>query len=107
MKLTNRFYNEERLRAEALDCIAGVSKEDALQWSQHPCTKTLKTALQSDMAGIINVWIDGGYSDEDSVDKTAQREAKARGMAQALDDVLETMSNISKGELEDDYTSGA
>ena len=108
MNLTNRFYNEEQLRNETIQLLDLVNKEEASQWVKHPCTRALKFAIQSDMAGIINVWLDGGYSDEESVNKTAQREAKARGMAQTLDDILETIKDIGilniREEQEDDRT---
>lgn len=99
MRLTNRFYNEDLLRQTAEEALDNVSKDEARQWYSHPCTKALSNAIQADMCGILNVWLGAGYAEEKSIDATAQRDAKARGMAQALDDVLETIAQISAKEL--------
>ncbi len=40
------------------------------------------------------MWQGGAYSEEGSVDATAQRNAKARGMLQALDDIAELVRNL-------------
>ena len=101
MKLTNRFYNEDRFRRDFEEALDIVNKAEALQWLQHPCTKALQSAIQGDMCGILNMWLEGAYSDEKSVDSTAQREAKARGMSQAMDDILKTIQDIGYLELED------
>ena len=110
MRLIDRFYNEDRFRLTAEDHLAGVTKEDAKLWIQHPCTRCLTDMLQADMCGIINMWLEGGYGDENSIDITAQRQAKARGMSQAIDDIIEKMQQISNldtsGEV-DDTASGA
>lgn len=102
MKLLNRFYNEDRLRQDVEDAMDIVSVEETTAWLKHPCTKALKSAIQADMCGILNVWLGAGYADETSVDATAQREAKARGMAQAMDDLLTTIEEIGHRELRGD-----
>ncbi len=94
MKLTNRFYNEDRFRRDYEEALDIVPKDDALAWLKHPCTQALTSAIQGDMCGIINMWLEGAYSDEKSIDVTAQREAKARGMSQAMEDILESIQNI-------------
>ena len=49
------------------------------------------------------MWIGGGYSDEQSIDATAQNEAKARGMAQAIEDVLNKIDDlVSARDLEEE-----
>lgn len=100
MKVNKRYYSEDRFRRDFEEALDIVTKEEALQWYQHPCTKALEAAIQGDMCGILNMWLEGAYSDEKSIDVTAQREAKARGMSQAMDDVLETIQHIGYLELE-------
>lgn len=102
MKLTNRFYNEERFRKDVEENLSIVNSEEASAWLRHPCTVALRAAVQGDMCGILNVWLDGGYSSEESIDATAQREAKARGIAQTLDDILETIDQIGYLEMKGD-----
>ena len=94
MKVVNRFYDEDRLRNSVEAALDVVSKEEAKTWMNHPCTVALKNMLQADMVGILSMWLEGGYADQNSVDSTAQKEAKARGMAQAMDDTLETIQQI-------------
>lgn len=101
MKLTKRFYNEDRFRRDFEEAIEVVTREEALVWLKHPCTQALSSAIQADMCGILNLWLEGAYAKEDSVDATAQREAKARGMSQAMDDILETIQNIGHLEFKD------
>ena len=98
MKLTKRYYNEDRFRRDFEEALEVVNKEEAQVWLKHPCTQALSSAIQGDMCGILNMWLEGAYSSEQSIDVTAQREAKARGMSQAMDDILETIQNI--GHLE-------
>lgn len=94
MKIIDRYYNEDRFRRDFEEALDIVSVEDAQQWLKHPCTQALTSAIQGDMCGIIGMWLAGAYSDEKSVDSTAQREAKARGMSQAMEDILETIQDI-------------
>lgn len=77
-----------------------VTPEEALSWYQHPCTTSLRHSLEGDMAGIVAMWLGGGYSEEESTDGTAQKQAKARGMAQTLDDMLEHIERIKDLRLE-------
>jgi hypothetical protein len=94
MKLVSRFYNEEKFRRDVDDALKLIDMDEAQSWLRHPCTQALKAAIQADMCGIINVWLDGGYSNEMSIDATAQIEAKARGMSSAMDDILESIDEI-------------
>lgn len=110
MKLVNRFYNEKQFRKNVEEALDVVDLQESQAWLKHPCTQALRNAIQADMVGILNVWLDSGYSDEKSVDATAQCDAKARGMAQVLDDILETVEQIGNNKLEgdiDDYAGGA
>ncbi len=102
MKLTKRYYNEDRFRRDFEEAIDVVNKEEALAWLKHPCTQALSSAIQGDMCGILNMWLEGAYSNEDSVDVTAQRQAKARGMSQAMDDILETIQNIGHLDIDEE-----
>lgn len=102
MRLLNRFYNEDKFRQNVEEALEVVDFNECQSWLKHPCTQALKNAIQADMCGILNVWLGAGYADETSVDATAQREAKARGMAQALDDMLETIEFLGYRELKGD-----
>lgn len=104
MRLVNRFYNEDKFRLNAEEALDAVNVGECQAWLKHPCTQALKNAIQGDMCGILNVWIGAGYADEKSVDATVQRDTKARGMAQAMDDILETIEKIGYRQMEgDDY----
>ncbi len=74
--------------------LDAINKEEAEAWFSHPCTKALIQSLEGDFAGHVLVWVGGGYSNEESTDATVQMQAKARGQAQAIDDVLERIHEI-------------
>lgn len=82
----------------AVDLLESVTKEDKIAWYNNPCTQSLIYSLEGDIAGILLLWINGGYSSEDSSAGTAQSQAKARGMAQALTDVRELIEDIKRDE---------
>lgn len=112
MKVTNRFYDEERFHSNAAELLEAVDMSEAQAWLNHPCTKCLINGIQGDMVGIMNGWIAGGYCTAESVDATAQNNAKARGIIQTLDDLLESIQGIGHLKMsgdseEDDQTSWA
>lgn len=96
MKNLKHRYNPDYFYGQAKEYLSTVDPEDALSWYNHPCTKSLVSSLEGDVAGIIIMWLGGAYSSEDSSDLTAQRVAKARGMAQAANDVIDAIRNIRK-----------
>lgn len=93
-------------RSERL--IEDTSEIERNVWGRHPCTQALLMALQGDIAGTVQTWIAGGYAESDSTDATAQMQAKARGIAQACDDVMDTIATIGmlQGDTDGDKTSG-
>jgi hypothetical protein len=53
------------------------------------------------------MWLNGGYSDDKSIDSTAQRQAKARAMAQAAYDLMERIENIRSCRMEENENGTA
>jgi uncharacterized protein YukE len=109
MDLIRNRYNPEVFYNRSLNLLDSVSKEEALSWYSHPCTQSLLNSLEGDLAGIVVMWLGGGYSEEESSSATAQKQAKARGMAQAIDDILTHLNDIKnlslEGESLDDFSS--
>jgi len=89
-------YNPDHGYSLAERLLSEVEESDAEIWFKHNCTQALIAALDGDIAGCVNVWLSGGYASTDSTDATAQLQAKARGMAQALQDVQEHILEIRK-----------
>ena len=89
-----RKYNPESSHRLAMRLLSGVTKGEAESWFKHPCTQSLLAGLDGDLAGTVAVWLGGGYSSEESSDGTAQKQAKARGMAQAIQDMLDRIDDI-------------
>ena len=87
-------YDPDYHYGKSRELIDIVTKEDAEAWFSHPCTKSLIQTLEGDYSGLLIMWVGGGYSNEDSSDATAQLQAKARGQAQAIDDVIEQINNL-------------
>lgn len=78
--------------------LSGVTPEEYRAWREHACTKALLYSLDADLSGILSFWIAGAYSNPDSADGTAQDQAKARGMAQAINDVIEHIHDMKPEE---------
>ena len=93
-------YNPDAFYQKAEALLDGMSREETRNWYDHPCTKSLRMSLEGDMAGIVTMWLGGGYSEETSTAGTAQKQAKARGMAGAIVDLLEHIENIKTLSLE-------
>jgi len=109
MDLLRNRYNPEVFYTRSLNLLDSVTKEEAVSWYSHPCTQALLNSLEGDLAGIVVMWLGGGYSEEESSSATAQKQAKARGMAQAIDDILTHINDIKtlspEGEsISDDYS---
>lgn len=71
-------------------------------WFQHPCTRALLNTLRSDYANHVVLLVGGAYSDEDSIDATAQKTAKARGQAQAVEDIIEAIYDFKNRNFEEE-----
>lgn len=100
VKLKNRFYHADRFRTDAIEAVDVVDLGEAQGWVKHPCTQALKSSIQADMCSIINSWIDGGFGDGHSSEATAMMQAKALGIIQTLDDLLDTIEDIGVKKLE-------
>lgn len=98
-------YNPEYYYLKAQELLETVSQEDAAAWYQHPCTQSLLNSIEGDLSGIVLMWLGGAYSSEESSDLTVQRSAKARGMAQAGNDIINTISSIRKLTLREESVS--
>lgn len=98
-------YNPEYFYAKAMENLDRVSKEEAIAWYNHPCTQSLRYTLEGDLAGVVVMWLGGGYSEEKSTAGTAQKQAKARGMAQAIDDMVEHIEEIKNLKIEGESAS--
>lgn len=97
-------YNPEFFHNRALNLLDKVTKEEAIQWYGHPCTESLREALEGDLAGLVVSLIDGAYSNAKSSSETVQGHAKARGMAQAISDMLEHIEDIKQLKIEGEST---
>ena len=89
-----RKYDPDTYYKKVEEILDVVTEDEALAWFNHPCTKSLIFSLEGDFAGLLLMWVGGGYSSEESVDATAQQQAKARGQLQAIDDVIERIQEI-------------
>lgn len=98
-------YNPDYFHQQAISLLDTVSPEDAAAWYHHPCTKSLLSSLEGDLAGLVVLWLGGGFSNEDNVDVTSQRTAKARGMAQSIEDVMDHINNIRKLSIRGEHVS--
>lgn len=92
-RLNSAAYAE---RSEAL--LQGIGRDERRSWYEHPVTEAFKLSLEADIAGILALWLEGAYAEAASSDETAQRQAKARGIAQALNDVLEWIEDLREVE---------
>ena len=63
-------------------------KEEWDEWLQHPVTIEFRKAMQTRLDELKNDWANGGYTTE-TVDGTAQLNARSLGKAQMLSDLLE------------------
>lgn len=88
--------------------VEEAPETERMTWGRHPCTQALLMALQGDIAGTVQTWIAGGYAEADSTAATAQMQAKARGIAQACDDIIEAIAVIGmlKGDKDGNTSSG-
>lgn len=100
LKLLNK-YDPQPSYELAERLLEGVTKIEAEGWFNHPCTQSLIASLDGDIAGIVSALIGGAYSHSESVDATAQDHAKIRGMAQAIEDVIERIREIRATKIED------
>lgn len=96
-----RKYSPDVCYKEAVELLSTQSKEDIEAWRSHPCTKTILLQLEGDLSGLFLLWTNGAYTDENSIDGTSQKNVKALGMAQAIDDVINAINHIGEDDEED------
>lgn len=94
MKLSKDRLDPDIYYRNAQILLETVNEAEALAWITSPCTKALLATLDGDLSGILLMWLEGAYSNEDSTDSTAQKQAKARGQAQAVSDIVEQIVSI-------------
>ena len=94
MDLLRNSYNPQAFYDRSFNLLDKVNKGEAQSWFEHPCTQALLASLEGDLAGIVVMWLGGGYAEEQSSSGTAQKQAKARGMAQAIEDVINHIQEI-------------
>lgn len=102
MEQISHRFNPDYFYTRSQRELDGVSKEECIAWFNHPCTKCLREALEGDIAGIVSMWLAGAYSNEESSETTSQRQAKARGMAQAAENMLAFIRDIKAKSLQGD-----
>jgi hypothetical protein len=99
--LRNR-YNPQAFYDRSFNQLDLVSRGECESWYEHPCTQALLASLEGDLAGIVVMWLGGGYAEEMSASGTAQKQAKARGMAQAIEDVINHVAEIRSHQSDKD-----
>lgn len=83
-----------------------VEKSECLSWLNHPCTQALLGQIQSSVAHKVKGWLGGVYAEEDSVDATAIKQAKAIGQAQACDEIIDIITEIGNYKFGEESTNG-
>lgn len=105
IKLLDKF-NPEKSHSLAERLLEGVTPTEADAWFLHPCTQSLIASLDGDVSGISLMLISGAYADESSVDATAQKTAKAIGMAQAIQEMIDHIAEIRRTKIEERHDAG-
>ena len=80
-------YNPEASEAKALKCIEGIKKDEFLGWLEHPCTKSLKYMLESELDRLVLTLVKGGFSNN-TIEGTAIMQATAVGNSEAIEGVM-------------------
>lgn len=86
--------------------IEGISRDEWEAWLQSNCTQALLLSLEGDIAGIVALWANGAYADQDNVEGTAQLNAKALGMMEAISGVSEHIRTMLDTEQTEDAVYG-
>lgn len=76
-------FNTEEQRKKVLEMLGSLSIEEKQQWLQHTCTQALLKTMQADYIDYHRAW-ENGHFEAESVDGTAQRNAKAKGVLEAI-----------------------
>lgn len=103
--LVNKMYEAQPYYDKAEELLVAVNKEERRSWLEHPCTQSLVNTLNGDVCENTLMLLQGAYSNETSIDATAQNHAKARGMVEAVMAVLEHLENFQEEEEDFDKSS--
>ena len=80
-------YNPEVSELKAKQLLDGVSKGEFTSWLTHPCTKSLKNILESELDRLVLNWVKGGFADR-TVEGTALMQSRAVGHSEAIEGVM-------------------
>jgi hypothetical protein len=94
-----RKYDPEVYYVEADALRDSQTLEEIEDWLKHPLTQCLLLKLEGDLSGLFMCWTNGAYTEENSSDGTNQKNLKALGMAQAIDDIITAIKHIGEDEL--------
>ena len=96
-------------RKRAAEQLIGLTEDEVVSWRQHPITMYLIKALEADKLDIMAAWDNGQFvAETDS--GTIQKNAKALGMSETIDlvlDAIKSESALTEEEFEDDYPDGS
>ncbi len=81
-------YNPEVNRKLAIESMVGVTKDEFIQWKNHPCTKALRHKLSSQMDEMMLNMAQGLFLDN-SIEG-----ARAVGMTQIIDITLNDIDDL-------------
>ena len=98
-KLKLSKYSPEVSEREAAHHLIGLTKGEHVSWLDHPCSKSLKAALEAYLDNLVLTWVRGGYSGNTS-DEAAMSQARATGMAESIEWVKAYIDEMSKEETE-------
>lgn len=99
--MTPTVFDYDPWYKKAEELLETTTVDDRISWYNHPCTKSLMNTLRGDMALGATVFVEGGYSSEDSADATAQKISLARGKILAMSDILDRITAMkSEGDEE-------
>lgn len=80
-------YNPEASELKAQKCLDGITKTEFQGWLEHPCTKSLKYTLESELDQLVLNLVKGGYSTA-TIEGTAILQAKAVGTSEAVELIM-------------------
>ena len=97
MKTIRKIFDPQQYFNRVDELLGMLSKEERMQWLQHPCTQALVLQMEGEFIAQHEVWENGGFA-SDTVDGTALKSEAARGYIGCLHDI----SNFLEGVPEDD-----
>lgn len=86
-------YDSDDFRNRAAESMAEMTEDEIKNWLDHPCTQALRLTLKGDYIDYHKNWENGSFVDQ-SVEGTAQRNAKALGAIEAIRLISEYMESL-------------